>query len=304
MTEHLRVSGAYWGMGALSLLGREHALDKEELVRLVLEAKHPEGGFAGHHGHDRHLLYTLSAIQLLCMLNSMDRLPAEHIVATSRWIGSLQRADGSFQGDEWGEVDTRFSYIALCTCALLGRLCDLDLPAAASFVARCGNFDGGFGAIPGAESHAGQIFCCVGALSIAGRLDLVDRELLTLWLRERQVSESGGLNGRPEKKPDVCYSWWVIASLAMLNVKPLLLSDGSSALERFILHCQDAETGGISDRPGDYPDVYHTFFGIAALGLLGLHNVLPVDPVYALPVKTLPHTFLSRNSNSSNIIIK
>ena len=33
----------------------------------------------------------------------------------------------------------------------------------------CRNFDGGFGAVPGAESHAGQIFCCVGALSI-GRL--------------------------------------------------------------------------------------------------------------------------------------
>lgn len=39
---------------------------------------------------------------------------------------------------------------------------------------RCRNFDGGFGCIPGAESHSGQIFTCVGALSIAGSLDLVD----------------------------------------------------------------------------------------------------------------------------------
>jgi len=28
---------------------------------------------------------------------------------------------------------------------------------------------------------------------------------------------SGGLNGRPEKLPDVCYSWWVLASLAILG---------------------------------------------------------------------------------------
>lgn len=39
---------------------------------------------------------------------------------------------------------------------------------------RCRNFDGGFGCIPGAESHAGQIFTCVGALSIARSLHLVD----------------------------------------------------------------------------------------------------------------------------------
>lgn len=42
------------------------------------------------------------------------------------------------------------------------------------FPRRCRNFDGGFGCIPGAESHAGQIFTCVGALSIAKSLHLVD----------------------------------------------------------------------------------------------------------------------------------
>lgn len=34
---------------------------------------------------------------------------------------------------------------------------------------QCENFDGGFGLAPGCESHAGQIFCCVAALAIAGR---------------------------------------------------------------------------------------------------------------------------------------
>ena len=33
------------------------------------------------------------------------------------------------------------------------------------------------------------------------------------------------------------------------------------ALSRFILDCQDEEDGGISDRPEDMADVYHTFFG-------------------------------------------
>ena len=80
----------------------------------------------------------------------------------------------------------------------------------------CQNFDGGFGAVPGAESHAGQIFCCVGALSIAHALDKVDEDLLGWWLSERQC-DSGGLNGRPEKQADVCYSWWILSSLCILG---------------------------------------------------------------------------------------
>jgi geranylgeranyl transferase type-2 subunit beta len=83
-------------------------------------------------------------------------------------------------------------------------------------VLSCRNFDGGFGAVPGAESHAGQIFCCVGALSIANSLHLVDENLLGWWLSERQC-DSGGLNGRPEKQADVCYSWWILSSLSILG---------------------------------------------------------------------------------------
>ena len=87
----------------------------------------------------------------------------------------------------------------------------------------CRNFDGGFGAVPGAESHAGQIFCCVGALSIGHALHLVDEDLLGWWLSERQC-DSGGLNGRPEKQADVCYSWWILSSLSILGRVRLLVN--------------------------------------------------------------------------------
>ena len=80
----------------------------------------------------------------------------------------------------------------------------------------CRNFDGGFGAVPVAESHAGQIVCCVGALSIGSALHYVDEDLLGWGLSERQC-DSGGLNGRPEKQADVCYSWWILSSLSILG---------------------------------------------------------------------------------------
>ena len=138
----------------------------------------------------------------------------------------------------------------------------------------------------------GQVFCSIGALAIAQRLhwltaDQID--LLGWWLCERQV-DSGGLNGRPEKQADVCYSWWILSTLSILNKVSWINED---KLASFILKCQDDEDGGIADRPDDMPDVYHTFFGIAGLSLLGhLHNhsdkrskphYRQIDPVYALP---------------------
>ena len=42
----------------------------------------------------------------------------------------------------------------------------------------------------------------MGALAITGSLHHIDKDLLGWWLCERQV-KSGGLNGRPEKLPDV-----------------------------------------------------------------------------------------------------
>lgn len=47
---------------------------------------------------------------------------------------------------------------------------------------------------------------------------------------------------------------------------------------------QDELDGGISDRPEDAVDVFHTFFGVAGLSLMGYKGLVPVDPVYALPV--------------------
>ena len=47
---------------------------------------------------------------------------------------------------------------------------------------------------------------------------------------------------------------------------------------------QDEDAGGISDRPEDMADVYHTFFGIAGLSLMGRPGLAPIDPTFALPV--------------------
>ena len=253
MSEWLRASGVYWCLTALSLLN-SHDIDKDDLYDFLTSCWNEEsGGFGASEHHDPHILYTLSAVQILTMINRLDSFDSNKI---AQFIVNLQQPDGSFYGDEWGEVDTRFTFCGFAALALLGRLSDCDVDAGVEFILKCKNFDGAFGCIPGSESHAGQVYCCVGALSIAKRLHSIDTEQLGWWLCERQLP-SGGLNGRPEKLPDVCYSWWVLASLKIIGKVHWIDKD---SLVRFILASQDIETGGFADRPGDCVDPFHTLF--------------------------------------------
>jgi geranylgeranyl transferase type-2 subunit beta len=278
VTEHLRMSGAYWGMMALDLIDSLDTLDRQEVIEWVLSCQHSNGGFSGNVDHDPHMLYTLSAVQILFMYDALDKIDAASVVG---YVAGLQQEDGSFFGDQWGEIDTRFSYCALNCCSLLGKLDALDVKKACAFVASCRNFDGGFGAIPGAESHSGQVFCCVAALAIGDALDLIDHDVLGWWLCERQLP-CGGLNGRPEKKEDVCYSWWVLSSLSIINRLEWI---DKRKLAAFIIGSQDLKDGGISDRPGNIADIFHTYFGFGGLSLLGYPGFNKIDPVYALPMR-------------------
>jgi geranylgeranyl transferase type-2 subunit beta len=68
-------------------------------------------------------------------------------------------------------------------------------------------------------------------------------------------------------------------------------------LANFIVKCQDKDDGGISDRPGNMADIFHTYFGICGLLLLGYFGRQPdaeryaafdnIDPTYALPTKVV-----------------
>ncbi|KAL3445680.1 terpenoid cyclases/protein prenyltransferase alpha-alpha toroid [Aspergillus insuetus] len=283
LTEHLRLNGVYWGLTALHLLGHPDGLPREDAINFVLSCQRDNGGFGAAPGHDAHILYTVSAVQVLVTLDAVDELEKRGLGGKRKvgsFIAGLQdKETGSFMGDEWGELDTRFLYGALNALSLLKLLDLVDVARAVSYVQQCENLDGGYGVSPGAESHAGQVFTCVGALAIAGRLDLIDKDRLGRWLSERQV-DNGGLNGRPEKLEDACYSWWVGASLAMID--KLHWIDGSK-LAASLLRCQDPEAGGFADRPGHAVDVFHTHFALAGLSLLKYEGVGEIDPVYCLP---------------------
>lgn len=173
-------------------MDHKDALDRDEMIEFVMSCWDDEAGrwwlkywlgsnrftatgaFGAHPDHDAHLLSTLSAIQILVTHDALDRLDIPRVVKCM-WeidnlqpiaflttpplcavILSLQQPSGVFAGDSFGETDTRFLYCAVNALSLLGHLSDLDVEKTVSYIRKCRNFDGGFGAREGAESHAGQ----------------------------------------------------------------------------------------------------------------------------------------------------
>lgn len=284
LLEHLRLNGIYWGITSLATMNSLDALPKDELINFILLCwDDKSGGFGSYPKHDAHILSTLSALQILTIHKELAVLGEERREKLVKFIKGLQLPTGCFQGDDFGETDTRFIYTAIQSLAILGELNKDIIQPAVDFIMKCENFDGGFGMLPGAESHAAQVFTCLGTLAITDNLNLVNDIKLGNWLSERQVLPSGGLNGRPEKMPDVCYSWWVLSSLSIIGKKHWI---DSQKLEQFILSCQDLENGGISDREDNQTDVFHTCFGITGLSLLECDKFAfnKIDPVYCLPV--------------------
>lgn len=86
------------------------------------------------------------------------------------------------------------------------------------------------------------------------------------WLCNR--NSNLGVNGRTNKVPDSCYSFWSLGTLAILD--QIHLFDFDHTIE-FLMNCQTTY-GGFSKHlnfQGDNtPDLLHTYYSLAALSLM------------------------------------
>ncbi|KAI0146839.1 terpenoid cyclases/Protein prenyltransferase [Xylariaceae sp. FL1272] len=74
-----------------------------------------------------------------------------------------------------------------------------------------------------------------------------------------------GFNGRPNKLPDTCYTWWVSGALSLLGEHDVV---DRVCARRFILQKTQHRIGGFGKHPGSPPDIYHGYMGLAALGTI------------------------------------
>lgn len=64
ITEYLRMSGMYWGLTVMDMMGQLDRMNKDEVIQFIQQCQHECGGIGASVGHDPHLLYTLSAVQV------------------------------------------------------------------------------------------------------------------------------------------------------------------------------------------------------------------------------------------------
>jgi geranylgeranyl transferase type-1 subunit beta len=287
-----RVTLVHFSIQALDILGVLDSdelcdvshIDKHSIIEWIYSLQvttskddHPNrGGFQGgsylgssdcdnpendiHEYSFGHLAMTYSALCSLVALG--DDLSRVNKVAIIDCLKVLQQDDGSFQAVAIGsECDARFLYCACCISHMLDDWSGVDTNKAVDFIKSCRGYDGGIALIAGQEGHGGSTFCATAALALMGRLDQVLdeddwRAQLIHWCVHRQVS---GMQGRPNKAEDTCYSYWIGGTLCLLEKEHLLDQD---RLRNYVLSCQHP-LGGFGKVLGAYPDVLHAFYSLA-----------------------------------------
>ena len=86
------------------------------------------------------------------------------------------------------------------------------------------------------------------------------KQELIHWCVQRQI---GGMQGRPNKNEDTCYSYWIGGTLRILGMDHLL---DQHALRDYIMTCQ-SPYGGFGKVIGAPPDMLHSFYSLAWLSL-------------------------------------
>lgn len=292
-----RVTLAYYTVSGHAVLRGLHLVDKERVINWVLslqahlkdESELESGQFYGFHGskssqfkpgnnegpipNGSHLASTYCALAILKIVGyDLSLINSTSILKSMR---SLQQPDGSFMPIHIGaETDLRFVYCAAAICSMLKSWDGMDREKAKEYISNCQSYDGGFGLVPGSESHGGATFCAIASLRLMGFIEddsfaknattsFIDVPLLIEWTLQRQGLD-GGFQGRLNKPSDTCYAFWVGGVLKILGAQKLIHKRG---LRKFLLTCQ-TKYGGFSKTPGVIPDIYHSYYGFCAFSLL------------------------------------
>jgi geranylgeranyl transferase type-1 subunit beta len=184
------------------------------------------------------------------------------------------------------------------------------------YVKKCRTYDGGVSLCPGLESHGGSYFTGLASVAMLGRMGEVFEDCEEIqkaigWGVMRQccvgdgVSDNGddggdggdangakksddpdanaanaapgGMQGRINKPPDTCYSFWVGGGLSILEkhlseigydqAQPIDTLLESTGVQEFILNCQHPVFGGFGKLVDAPPDVLHTFYSLCYLSM-------------------------------------
>ncbi|KAL0862394.1 hypothetical protein Bca101_041512 [Brassica carinata] len=256
-----RLTLAHFIISGLHFLGATDRVDKDVVANWVLSfqafpsnrASLKEGNFIDLTHNNSHLASTYCALAILKVIgHDLSTIDSGSLLLSMK---NLQQDDGSFMPiHTGGETDLRFVYCAAAICDMLGDWSGMDKEKAKNYILNCQSYDGGFGLIPGSESHGHHWLTYGLLLSYAG----------------------GG-------------TYCAIASLRLMGFigADLLSNDSSgSILDPSLLLNWSLQYGGFSKFPGALPDLYHSYYGYTAFSFLEEPGLSPLCPELGLPLLT------------------
>uniref|UniRef100_Q0VFT7 Protein farnesyltransferase subunit beta n=1 Tax=Xenopus tropicalis TaxID=8364 RepID=Q0VFT7_XENTR len=268
----------YWIVHSMGLLDEPIPESlASDVCQFLTRCQDPNGGFCGGPGQQPHLAPTFAAVNALCTIGTEEAFDVINREKLLAFLWSLKQPDGSFTMHIGGEVDVRSAYCAASVASLTNIMTTELFDGTAEWIARCQNWEGGIGGVPGMEAHGGYTFCGVAALVILQRVHLLDLRSLLRWVTCRQMRFEGGFQGRCNKLVDGCYSFWQGGLLPLLH--RTLHAEGDSAinlanwmfdqqaLQEYILLCCQCPNGGLLDKPGKSRDFYHTCYCLSGLSI-------------------------------------
>jgi geranylgeranyl transferase type-1 subunit beta len=235
----------------------------------------------------------LSRINKHVILSTLQQLQKDDGSFMAISLTDVNGYDETKEVEAEDDCDLRFMYAAIAVWYLLthdddddddgggGKYNYINIESATNYILSCKSYDGALGLTPGREGHGGSTFCGIASLHLMGVLDTVmSRQDLVGWkdtliywcvMRQRALNNDDllteeypcGMQGRPNKLEDTCYSYWIGGTLHLLDSSHLI--DGW-ALREYVLKCQ-SPYGGFGKVVGCNPDLLHSFYSMAWLTL-------------------------------------
>ena len=342
----------YWITNIISMSKDNYEISHEnkmQLVQILKELQHEDGGFCGSPKGYAHLISTYAAVMAIVNLGIPEAYDIIDIEKMKNFLLKMKNNEfdinkppsytdkngvylitrdkdndfisyhtaypGTFQNHVNGESDLRSTYCAMVIASTLNLINYNDIEndpitkGVVGNIKNCQTFEGGLGPEPYCEAHGGYSFCGIATLVMLNKLKEIDTNSFLRWLVNRQMLKEGGFNGRTNKLVDSCYSFWQGSIFNMIYMGDNkftydmeLLYDQLSLQAYIIFACQNTKMGGLVDKPGKYPDLFHTNYASAGLILSqkclvdnykvvlnsDLENVFEnMNPIYCVPQKNI-----------------
>jgi prenyltransferase beta subunit len=216
--------------------------------------------------------------EFICMYMNNESVVYDEDVFIKEVCAYGKGLNGEFRNykmDEYSEIDIRFTYCALGCLRLIRNDNDaimkyLNTNEIVNCILKHINaYECGWSLTQHGETNCGLTYCAIASLMLLN-YNISSNKQIYVKLVTYLINRITTITGRTNKQSDSCYSFWVSASLHLLNVSHLI---NEQLLTTFISQCNTI-FGGFSKHASStspnihYPDIMHTYFTLNTLLLI------------------------------------